>query len=938
MKKKLIEVGLPLEAINLACAREKSIHHNHPSSLHLWWARRPLAAARAVIFASLIDDPSSHPEIFPLEEQQNAERDRLFDIIKSLVKYENIHNITLLNSAITEISNSLNGHFPKLLDPFCGGGSIPLEGKKLGLEVFASDLNPVSVIINFAMLDFPHRFANAIPVNPDYSSPTINQKFVTSSKPLPVKNALSLDLEFYANSIYDKLHNEIGHLYPPLNPETLEFSNRRDSTTNIIAWIWFRAVKCPNPVCNCQTPLAHSFNLCTVAGKEKHLVPIISDTTISFKIAKGKTDNYTVNKHGAKCIKCNAIIPLKYIQEEGVAGKLTELPGAIVADISKTKEYYIFDDLHFNASLVPRPEHVPETLIPNTNHKICTKIYGFSKFSDHFTNRQLTLLSAFSTLISDIGKQIQYDAEIKWNNYDDTDITEGGTGSKAYSQAIQIYLSLILDKTADYNSSFSTWNAPRQGMRNIFGRQSLPMVWDFAEVNPFSNQTGSIKNMIQWVVKTLETLDRSPISVKPTINLRDAKQDSGLRNMLISTDPPYYDNIIYSDISDFFYVWLRLTLHDIIPNLFQTVLTPKRDEIVANKFRHDNNPVKAKLFFEKSLYEAFVNLYNCSSDEYPVTIYYAFKQREFKEINHSESNISTRKIETTSSGWETMLSALIKAGFSITGTWPIKTEFVGRNVGNNTNSLSTSIVLVCRKRPQAENKISTRDFIKELSREISVPLKYLQNCKLSPVDLAQAAIGPGMAIFTKYSKIIESDNSELTVRKALSEINNALDRFLSESTVGLDLESSFCIELYSQYSYNSVLAGEADILLKAKNVTLQSLLNLKVIKSKDGKISLNERDELDVTSPQHMHCIWLNTQLLVKLFIKGGIDDSANFLNVIPPNLREKSLSVAYKLFSISENHKWIHEAKAYNSFVTDWDQIKNRAIELESIRPKDLF
>ena len=735
-KKKLIEVALPLDAINAESAREKSIRHGHPSTLHLWWARRPLAAARAVIWASLVDDPSAHPEQFPTEKAQEKERRRLFRILEELVKWENSNDKRVLDDAKAEILKSTEGNPPPLLDPFAGGGAIPLEAQRLGLEAHAHDLNPVAVMINKAMIEIPPKFAGQPPVNPEAQRNKLTEDDWSGTR------GLAEDVRYYGEWMKRKAFEKIGHLYPKVKD-----ADGKEHT--VIAWLWTRTVKCPNPACGCKMPLASSFELSKKKGKEAYVQPIIEGKNIRYEVRQGKgAPEPPKMGRGAKfrCLCCGEMATPEYIKAEATAERMgADLMGGVAEGVNG-RTYLPADDVQINAAAVHKPTDVPVQPLANDPRNIWCTIYGLDTFDKLFTNRQLLALMTFSELIAEARSQVEADG-----------------GSVEYAQALSVYLAFVVDKMTDYHSSVCSWHSSRDLIRNTFGRQAIPMVWDYAEANPFCASSGSYDNMLGWVVKSIGILPTTSCGV---VTQFDAQSDYGLQNIMISTDPPYYDNIAYADLSDFFYVWMRQSLKDIYPALFRTMLVPKAEELVATPYRFGGSTEKARIFFEDGMVSACMQMYASAADDIPVTIYYAFKQRDTDEND-----------ATASTGWETMLAAIIRAGFCITGTWPIRTELSNRMTGRDANALASSIVLVCRKRPADAPICTRRDFLTALKRELRPALVNLQQSNIAPVDMAQSAIGPGMAVYSRYAQVLEADGTPMTVRTALQIINQELDQY-----------------------------------------------------------------------------------------------------------------------------------------------------------------
>jgi len=890
-KKKLIEVALPLEAINTESAREKSIRHGHPSTLHLWWARRPLAAARAVIWSSLVDDPSGLPDKFPSEEEQNKERQRLFGILERLVKWENSNNEEVLAEARAEILKSTNGNPPALLDPFAGGGAIPLEAQRLGLEAHAADLNPVAVMINKAMIEIPPKFAGQPPIHPVVIGETFNRE----NQDWSGAQGLAEDVRYYGEWMKKRAFEKIGHLYPKVKDE---YGNE----LTVIAWLWTRTVKCPNPACGCEMPLANSFVLSKKKGKEAYIQPLIDGKNIRYTVEYGKNAPKAPKTGRAQfeCVCCGQAVKSEYVRAEFTAKQSGVQLMAIVAEDKNGRRYISPNDEHVKTADCPLPEWYPEAeMNTKSTDLVSGRGYGFTKWHELFTPRQLTALTTFSELIIEAQLQV---------------IKDGG--SKEYADAIAVYLAFAIDREADISSTIATWINSLGAIRNTFSRQAISMTWDYAEANLFSNSTGCFSNMLNWIVKCVENL---PTGIQGMVKQADAQINNGMFDIMVSTDPPYYDNIGYADLSDFFYIWMRQTLKSIYPDIFRTMLVPKADELTAMSYRFDNDKEEAFNFFESGMLQAFkqINLY--VRDDVPTTVYYAYKQSD------TDSNDNT-----ASTGWETMLSAIIKAGFSITGTWPMRTEREVRTIASGTNALASSIVLVCRKRPADAPICTRRDFISTLKRELKPALKKLQESNIAPVDMAQSAIGPGMAVYSRFSKVLEADGTPMSVRSALQIINQELDHYFSEQDGELDRDSRFCLELYSQYAFNNMLFGNADVLARAKNTSVDRLSARGVLYAQKGVVRLLERDE--IPEKVDTEVIWLLTQQLTRAMEKDGVSGAAEIVSNIFTSEPEQAKALAYHLYQIAERKGWAQEAYAYNSLVISWPEIQSKAAEMKSV------
>lgn len=914
VKKKLIEVALPLDDINAASAREKSIRHGHPSTLHLWWARRPLAAARAVIWSSLVDDPSAHPEEFPTAEEQASERERLFNILRELVVWENSNDERVLDAAKAEIRKSMGDELPPLLDPFAGGGAIPLEAQRLGLEAYAQDLNPVAVTINKAMIEIPPLFAGKAAVNPESRSRANIDSWVGN-------NGLAADVEYYGAWMKEEAARRIGHLYPKVRVP----AEQGGGEATVIAWLWARTVKCPNPACGHEAILVRSFDLSKKKGKEWHVEPVCEGGEVRFEVAPGKaTQDGTVNRRGATCVHCGAPIAFDHIREESREGRMGAKLMAIVAEGQRGRIYIAPDEAQIAAADVPMPDDYPQGKLAYYPGHLNTNVYGLDEFWKLFTNRQLTALTTFSALVGEAQRKAESDAVAAGLADDGVGLADGGTGARAYGEAIGVYLAFVIDQLTNQCSSICGWNAPNTQMRTVFARQAIPMTWDYAESNPFSNSSGCFDNVFNLELQAFEGLVGRH-AIPGIARQQDAQSDNGMRGIVVSTDPPYYDNIGYADLSDYFYVWLRRSLRNTYPQLFSTMLVPKHEELVATPYRENRGKEGARTFFEEGMFHTFKQVYEYAREDVPVTIYYAFKQSETESKNDIESTAST--------GWETMLSAIIKAGFSITGTWPMKTEKPGRTIGNGANALASSIVLVCRKRPEGAPMGTRRDFVMALKRELHAALDELRSSNIAPVDLAQSAIGPGIGVYSRFSQVLEADGSPMTVRAALQIINQELDAYFSDQDGELDRESRFCVDLYAQKAFDTISFGEADVLARAKNVSIEGLATKGLLASAKGNVHLLDRsevsDRVSFTLPT-----WLVTQQLTHALEDGGVTACAKLLVGALGGKADSAKALAYRLFTIADKKNWQQEAFAYNSLVTAWPEIQSKAAQLAAEAP----
>ncbi|WP_085592303.1 DUF1156 domain-containing protein [Pseudomonas sp. B14(2017)] len=946
--KKLIEVALPLDAINAAAAREKSIRHGHPSTLHLWWARRPLAAARAVIFAQMVNDPGyeRHLGRGVNKEKAAAERERLFKIIEDLVVWENSNNEEVLARARAEIWKSwretceLNkGHpqadelfnpekLPGFHDPFAGGGALPLEAQRLGLESYASDLNPVPVTINKAMIEIPPKFAGNAPVGPEIAADKASKKQVTRDafEDWSGAKGLAEDVRRYGAWMREEAERRIGHLYPQIEVTAEMVAERPDlaqyqgEQLTVIAWLWARTVKSPNPAfSHAEVPLASTFILSSRDGKESYVDPVIDGDSYRFTVKvstpPSSAKNGTKLSRGAnfQCLLSGTPIEPKYIKAEGVEGRIGQRLMAIVAEGKRGRVYLSPTPDQEFATQQAEPTWRPDVTISGSTQYLGVKPYGFTRFDQLFTARQLTALNTFSDLVQEAIARVREDALTMGMTDDERGLDQGGEGATAYAQAVGIFLAFAISKVSNIGSTVASWMNDRGAFRETFARQAIPMVWDFAEANPFANAGGSFATAIDKGVMAIRDL---PKTGRGFVYQQDAQTQEISHQKLISTDPPYYDNIPYADLSDFFYVWLRRSLRTIFPGLFATMAVPKAEELVAASHRQGGRDMAEKFFLD-GMTAAMHNLSELAHPAFPVTIYYAFKQAETNE-----------SAGTSSTGWETFLAAVLKAGFALTGTWPMRTEGAGRMRGQGANALASSIVLVCRPRAADAPSISRREFIRELNVTLPDALTEMTrggiNSPVAPVDLSQAIIGPGMEVFSKYSAVLEADGSPMSVRSALQLIN----RFVGEDD--FDHDTQFCLAWFEQHGWAEGKYGDADVLARAKGTSVNGLVDAGVVESASGNLRLLKWAEMprdwspenDIRLP-----VWEALHQLIRALNQDG-ETAAGQLLARMPDKTAGLTALTYRLYTLCERQGWTNEARAYNELQGAWLGIEQASQE----------
>lgn len=938
--KKLIEVALPLEAINAASGREKSIRHGHPSSLHLYWARRPLATARAVIFAQMVDDPSSNPELFLTHKAQDKERQRLFKIIHDLVQWENNKNESVLQSAREEIWASWRracadnadhpqaklifdrNKLPAFHDPFCGGGALPLEAQRLGLESYATDLNPIAVMINKAMIEIPPKFAGRTPVNPEVrkDKTLIDQEWEGAQ-------GLAEDVRYYGQWMRSEAERRIGHLYPKIKV-TMEMAKERpdlkdyvDQELTVIAWLWARTVKSPNPAfTEVDVPLASTFMLSTKPGKEAYIEPVIENGSYRFNVKLGVPTDAEQAKSGTKlarganfrCLMSNTPMEANYIKAEGKAGRMGVRLMAIVAEGARGRVYLAPTADQEAAAHNAKPVWRPEVTISGSTQYLGVKPYGMERFDQLFTDRQLVALTTFSDLVKEARELIRSDAIKAGLPNDQSSLAADENGTKAYAEAVSVYLGFLIDQQANQLSMCCGWNNINQQMIVTFSMQALQMKWDIAECNLLSTSTGSFNNLLDRQVKGISSLALG--AARGFSSLADAASIGFRAPRVVATDPPYYDNVPYADLSDFFYVWMRRSIGDLFPDVFATLTVPKAEELVAFAYRHGGKE-QAEDFFLTGMTKVMHRLAEQAHPAFPVPIYYAFRQSE----NDGSDGIS-------STGWETFLESVIRAGFSASGTWPLKTESSNKLKAEK-NALAYSIVLVCRRRPDNAPTATRREFVAALRAELPVALAYLQRGNIAPVDLAQAAIGPGIAILTRYDKVIGADGSTMAVREALQLINQTLDEQLSEQEGNWDADTRWGVVWFDQNAFSKGEFGQADQLAKAKNTSVSGVVQAGFVESGVGKVRLLRPDELPADwAPEtdDRLTVWEMLHHLVRLQRQG--ESSAAAMLARLGEKAEAAKELAYRLYGICERKKRSAEGQLYNDLIVVWPDLLNQS------------
>jgi putative DNA methylase len=923
VRRKLIEVALPLPEINDASAYDKMPGIGpHPKGIHHWWARLPLPTARAILFASVVDDPSAHPERWPTEDAQDAERERLFDIVRRMMGKKLHEHPEVYAEARAEMLRHAGGELPAVFDPFAGGGSIPLEANRLGFEAHAADLNPVAVLLNKCNLEIAPRWAGCAPVNPE------DRKRIGGGEAWRGTHGLAADVRYYGRLIRDRAREKIGHLYPKVRLPK-EYGG---GEANVIAWIWARTVASPDPAARrAHVPLVSTFWLSSKKGSEAWLEPVVDkgQRTWRFEVRTGPPKDREAVKAGTKnskggfrCILTGSPIPFEHIRGEAGAGRLGQVLLASVAEVPRARVYLAPTPLERQRADSAAPSGYPDTDLPDEALGFRVQNYGIRKHWQMFTRRQLIAMVTLSDLVKRIDTHVHRDASAAGLAAHD---------AQAYADAVTTFLALALDRCADFNNALCGWKHCGQQSMHLFGRQAIPMMWDFVEPNIMGEKAVSWHTAVEICADAIETIAPAQDRKASARQIDAASGADGLRSLLVSTDPPYYDNIGYAALSDFFYVWLRRTVGDLHPDLFSTVLVPKIAELTAAPERFDGDKQKAKEHFEAGFRSAFTALRAKMDPRFPLTVYYAFKQADEASGGDDDFDPDSDGVDLTT-GWETLLDALIGSGFQITATWPVRASQAWRMRAIGSNALASYIVLACRPRGSDGPETDRRAFVGELKRELPGALRHLQQGNIAPVDFAQAAIGPGMAIYSRYRQILETSGKPMSVRSALHLINQTLTEVLSEQEDEFDADTRWAISWFQQHGFDEGDYGDAEVLSKAKVTTVEGLHRAGIIRRGGGAVQLLRPEELprdwDPAADKRF-TMWEATHHLVRVYCheQAGDEATAALLRRIGSR-GEMARELAYRLFDICEKRKRSQEALAYNALVLGWPEIARLARE----------
>lgn len=779
----LIEVALPLERVSRAAVRE---HQRAGSPLHLWWSRKPAAACRAVLLASLLPDPGDA-----------AGRARLLDLVAAVAE------AGPGAPALAEARALLRAGDPPpvVLDPFCGTGAIPAEAQRLGLAAVAADLNPVAVLAARALLQVPDRFAGRPACHPGAAAAGGGRL-----------EGLVADVRAYAADVGAAAHAAIGEAYPP------DAAGRP-----VVAWIWARTAPCPNPACGLPMPLLHAFTLAAPPARPAWLLPGAGDGP--WRVG-GPGDPSpppgTVTRTAARCLHCGTLHPLRAIRERARDGGLGQRLVCLVVRTGRGKAYAEADAVQAQRAAQVRAPGGPDTDLPEAALGFGTANYGLRRHRDLWTPRQLLALGTFSEQVRAIRARASADARrAGWP--DGEPLRAGGRGALAYGEAVSLYLALALDRAAARWCTFARWHRTRENVEHPFATPGLPMPWDFAEANPFAETAGGWGAAVEAVARALAAAPAAEADVPPAecVQADAASPAPGRGGMLVCTDPPYFDKVPFADTADLFYVWLRPTIGDVYPDLFRTVLTPKAEELVADPHRFGGAEA-ARARFRERMTASFTTL-RAAAGPHPLCVFYAFQERS--------------GAAGTAVGWEVVLESMVAAGLQVTGTWPLRTEHAQRLRTKASNTLASTIVLVCRPRPADAHRIPRREFAALLRRELPGALAALAEGGVSPADLAQAAIGPGMAVFTRFSAVLDGEGT-LGVGEALRLIADSVEAHLDKATADLDPLTRLCLAWADLHGFAPGPFGEAEVLARAKDARLEDAAAEGIAAVQGGQVRL----------------------------------------------------------------------------------------------------
>jgi putative DNA methylase len=875
-KRKLIEAALPLDAINAASRADKDRKTGTIRNIHKWFAPMPTPAWRALLFASVVDDPGTAEE-----------REALWSLIEELVASgPEPPAESVLARAKNAIRTSVGHDVPLVLDPFCGGGSTLVEALRLGLPARGSDLNPVPTLISRALVTLLPTVSGQGPFSESHGQVAMSGDgragFVT-------------DVLAYAEGVRESAQRALAANYP-----------QSPAGNTVYAWLWARTALCSNPACGKRTVLATSWWLSKRKGERAWLLPATTRDSdeVEFRIETAGDGPVPPPKTGRgatfSCLHCAASIGEEHLAREGEHGRLAvRLLALACIDGEKKRTFELPDETQTLAAYGVQEDPALRDL--NVSDGGGRQRFGCDTYADIFLPRQALALDTFARAVDGVRDRV---------------IGDGADGN--YADTVATFLGLCVGRLAHANSSQCRWNVAATGfipkIEPAFGRHDLPMSWDFAESNPFA---GSVGDWNQVVKTALRAVRLAPLTGSAATGLADARRaipESERGQVLVATDPPYFGHIDYSELSDYFYIWLRRALRRVHPDLFSVLVPPRRDELVALPSRHDGSSAGAYNYFVSGFTEVFRNLCQGQDERFPMLIVYA----------HREGERGT-------AGWEAMLEAVLAAGLMVVGTLPLHATRNQRMTGLGTNALATYVVMVCRPRPDDAARITRQDLVRLLRAELVDAVSEFQAASIAPVDLAQAVIGPGMQIYSRHGAVLETDGSRVNVGAALSVINRTLAEIIDEQEADLDAPSRWAVTWYEQHGLESASFGEADQLARAKGTSADELVRAGIVDSGGNKVALIPRDEMpDEWSPatDAIPTAWEAVQHLVVALSVGGEQQAAATYRTLG-QLADPARELAYRLFRVAEGAGLSDEALAYNGLVTSWSEIARLAASI---------
>ena len=945
--RKLIEVALPLEAVNAAGRAEKAVpKKGHPATMHLWWSRKPLGVARAALFASLVDDPSARPDLYPSEAAQRAERRRLISLVEELSRWERSDDTALLAEAQRCIAASAGGDPPRVLDPFCGGGAIPTEAMRLGLDTLAIDLNPVAALVSEATLSIAQRFSGRPPVSSGEHGRGDSLQ------------GIAADIAHYGRAVEAECRRHLAGAFAV--PESPLLAG---GSTVAVSYLWARTITCANPGCRRGTPLLSTWWLSKKHTNPWHARPVIEADRFDFAVAPGPPAVDLVDLkvgRGAnfRCLFCSTVNDADTVrrcgQQAGLGLRLVAVQALAEPQRPRRGRIWLAPDAASEqaglaACSTGFGDDVEAALrrrLPTGSGNVTS--FGLRTFGDLLSPRQRRTMATFAEAIIGISAVVHRDAIAAGMPEGGPGVAQGGSGARAYAEAITTYLALALSRMANRTTMMTTHNRANGSVEQSFIRQAYGFYGEFPEANPFSGRTGSWAGGLDYVVRAVEALPAprggrhggtaaatssgDPSSAQDTVSPRVGRSEVRCASMLtaldgaagvVCTDPPYYDMFDYAALSNLFLVWLRATLGDVWPATLGPLLAPTDEQITSNAARFDGDREAAHAHFETLLRRAFERIREVHDSRYPLTIYYGYQQSESKPRPGGTGAPGT--------AWEALLESLIGAGLRITATWPLRTERP-EGVKKGTKSLASSVLLVCR--PVAGDEpdrpvVTVRELRRALRAELPAAARLLQQGNIAPLDLVQAAIGPGMGVYTRYERVLQVDGSHFGVREALMLINEVLDEILVGADSALDADTRWALTWFDEYGFGEGPFGRAEELSKARNTSVAGLVTAGIVITAGDKVRLRGRHEMDSgwdPATDRRPTTWEATQHLLRTLLDDGEPAAATLLGRLDAEGADAARDLAYRLYRVCTRRNRAAEATAYNSLVTSWPELTHLA------------